>query len=139
VVKGDQVVSGRANDLRFPRGTVTIFSNAGGLNLNGYYIATVNAQFNYHAIVLNLYDHYFEQVKWYENMPTENFKFCQCHILKNSTSYPALIYQPQVETKVEHLQPINQLELLAPLIEHLHYGDVISLNISNAKVTLFDV
>ena len=72
-------------------------------------------------------------------MPAENFKFCRCHILANSTSYPALIYQPQLDTKIEHFQPINQLELLAPFIDNLDYGDVISLDISNAKVTLFDV
>ncbi|MFT6920947.1 MAG: hypothetical protein ACJA2G_003603 [Cognaticolwellia sp.] len=142
VVKGHQVASGRANDPRFPSGTISAqlpFFQALGLDLNGYYLATINAQFNCHAIVLNLYDHYFKQVKWHENMSAENFKFCRCYILANSTSYPTLIYQPQLDTKIEHLQPINQLELLAPFIEHLHYGDVISLVIANAKVTLFDV
>ena len=142
VVKGHQVASGRANDPRFPLGTVGAqlpFFQALGLDLNGYYLATINAQFNCHAIVLNFYDHYFKQVKWHENMPAENFKFCRCHILVNSTSYPALIYQPQLDTKIEHFQPINQLELLAPFIDNLDYGDLISLDISNAKVTLFDV
>lgn len=142
VVKGHQVASGRANDPRFPRGTIGAqlpFFQALGLDLNGYYLATINAQFNCHAIILNHYDHYFKQVKWHKAMPAENFKFCRCHILANSTFYPALIYQPQVDTKIEHLQPINQLELLAPFIEYLHYGDAISLDIEHAKVTLFDV
>ena len=110
-----------------------------GLELSGYYLATINAQFNCHAIALNCYDHYFKQVKWHINMPAENFMFCRCRILTNSRSYSALIYQPQVSTKIEHFQPLNQLELLAPFIANLRYGDVISLEVPNVTVTLFDV
>ncbi|MFT5814584.1 MAG: hypothetical protein ACI9VT_002345 [Psychroserpens sp.] len=142
LVKGHQVASGRGNDPRFPMGTISAqlpFFYALGLDLSHFYPATLNAQFNCHSIVLNHFDHYFKQVKWHDNMAAEDFKFYRCHILLNSTFYPALIYQPQVETKTEHWQPINQLELLAPFIAHVDYGDVLTLVIPNRIITLLDV
>mgnify|MGYP003669010940 CR=1 FL=1 len=139
VVKGHQVASGCANDPRFPKGTIaaqTPFFRALGLELAVFHPATLNAQFNCDAIILKRYDHFFKQVKWHKDVPPEDFKFCRCHILVKSKSFPALIYQPQLVTKKEHLQPLNQLEILAPFIPSVLYGDVLTLDILNATISL---
>jgi len=141
VVKGHQVASGLANDPRFPHGTIHAqipYFKALGLNLIKYYPATLNAKFNYHTITLNHYDYYFTQVKWHQNMPAENFKFSRCRISTQFKSYSALIYQPQILTKSEHMHPMNQLEILAPFIEDIHYGDLLTLEISNQALTILD-
>jgi len=139
VVKGHQVASGQAKDARFPQGTIAAqlaFFQALGLDLTSFHQATLNAQFNCRSIILNHYDHQFKQVKWHTQMPAEDFKFCRCHILANRQSYPGFIYQPQVATKTEHFQPSNQLELLAPYIAHIKYGDTLALVITSSAISM---
>jgi len=139
VVKGHQVASGSANDPRFPHGTITAqlpFFYALGLNLDGFYQGTINAEFNCDDIVLNHYDYQFKQVKWHSKIPAEDFRFCRCHILAKNQSYPALIYQPMKTTKTEHFQAKNQLELLAPFISDVKYGDSLALDITNSAITM---
>jgi len=139
LVKGHQVASGMANDPRFEQGTIAAqipFFNTLGLNLENFHHATLNAKFDCNTVILNRYDYQFKQVKWHAKMPAEDFKFCRCQILVNEQSYPALIYQPQAVTKTEHFQPKNQLELLAPFIAQINYGDVLSLDIPNSDITM---
>lgn len=139
VVKGHQVASGNAHDPRFPQGTIAAqfpFFKALGLDLSSFHLATLNAQFNCHVIDLKLYDYQFKQVKWHQQMPAEDFSFCRCQILANGETYQALVYQPQVVTKTEHFQPKNQLELLAPFIAHVKYGDYLALEISSSAINM---
>lgn len=139
LVKGHQVASGRANDPRFPQGTIAAqmpFFLEFGLNLNHYHRATLNAEFNCNAITLNHFDYQFRQVKWHKEMPAEDFRFYRCKIVVNEQTYPALIYQPQLATKTEHFQAKNQLELLAPFIANIKYGDILALDIDSAAITL---
>ena len=138
VVKGYRVASGLGNDLRFPHGTISaqlpFFKNL-GLDLTGFYLGTLNAKFDCKAIVLNQHDFFFNRLKWHSEMPEENFKFYRCHILYQRFSYSALIYQPQKTTKVEHFQPDNQLELLAPFIQGIGYGDKLLLQTHKDALT----
>lgn len=140
VVKGHQVASGNAHDPRFPQGTITAqlpFFKALGLDLSSFHPATLNAQFNCNAIVLKLYDYQFKQVKWHRQMPAEDFRFCRCQVLANGQSYHALIYQPRVVTKTEHFQAKNQLELLAPFIADVKYGDCLALKIPSTAIAMY--
>lgn len=139
VVKGHQVASGIANDPRFNEGTITAqlpYFKALGLNLEGFHRATLNAKFDCRAIELNCYDYCFKQVKWHADIPAEDFKFARCRIIAHDKCYCALIYQPQVNTKIAHFQQANELELLAPFIKHVNYGDILLLDISNTVLTL---
>ena len=141
LVKGHQVASGMINDPRFPKGTISaqrpFFADL-GLQLDDYHLATINAQFMCSSLLINSFDFHFKQVKWHAQMPAEDFKFCRCSILAFGKSYPALIYQPQTATKTEHFQPQNQLELLAPMITNLSYGDTLALNIRSNMLTFID-
>jgi|TARA_R110001599_G_scaffold19702_2_gene75237 hypothetical protein len=139
VVKGHQVASGSANDSRFPFGTINAqvsHFKALGLDISEFYPATINAEFNSRSITLNHHDYFFKQVKWHDDIPAEDFKFCRCILLKEYTEISALIYQPQFDTKTEHQQPLNQLEILAPYIEDIHYGDLLTLKINKHVITL---
>lgn len=139
VVKGHQVASGMINEPRFPKGSISAqrpFFAALGLPLDNYHLATINAQFLCSSLIINSFDYHFKQVKWHAQMPAEDFTLCHCLLLAFGESYPALIYQPQVATKMEHFQPKNQLELLAPSVSNLSYGDVLALDIPNDLLTL---
>ncbi len=139
LVKGHQVASGKAGDPRFIEGTITAqlpFFRALGLQLTRYHRATLNAEFDCKSITLKQCDYHFKQVKWHPKMPAEDFKFCRCHILVNEKSYSGLIYQPQAITKTEHFQPQNQLEILAPFIQGVRYGDTLMLDISSSAIMM---
>jgi hypothetical protein len=137
LVKGYQVASGLANDPRFPNGTITEqipYFKTLGLNLTGYFPATLNAKFNCRQVALNHPDYYFKNVKWHAHLPAENFKFFNCQLFAKNTAYNGLIYQPQPATKTEHFQPENQIEILAPYIEETHYGDILTIKSSNISL-----
>lgn len=139
VVKGHQVASGRANDPRFPVGTINAQAShfkALGLDISEFYPATINAEFKSKSITLNQHDYFFQQVKWHKYIPAEDFKFWRCNLLKDDTEFSALIYQPQLDTKTEHIQPLNQLEILAPYIKNINYGDLLTLKINKQVITL---
>ena len=139
IVKGHQVASGMANDPRFSKGTIAAqvpFFQLQGLDLEGYHRATLNAKFDCNSIMLNHYDYDFRQVKWHKQMPAEDFRFCRCHIIANGKSYAALIYQPQANTKTEHFHAMNQLEIIAPFIADINYGNILMLDIADTSITM---
>lgn len=126
VMKGHRVASGMANDPRFIQGTITTqipYFKTLGLDLSGYYPGTLNAKFACTEVALKHFDYQFTQVKWHKSMAAESFNFCRCQIINRNKTYKALIYQPVALTKTEHFHPKNQLELIAPLITNVKYGD----------------
>ena len=84
--------------------------------------------------MLSKADYSFQNVKWHSELPAEDFKFFSCQIWFENTAYNGFIYQPQIKTKVAHFQPENQLELLAPYIKNITYGD--TLQISSNSIVL---
>ncbi|SEL14415.1 hypothetical protein SAMN05216262_106124 [Colwellia chukchiensis] len=139
LVQGHRVASGLANDKRFPKGTIAAqqpYFKSLGLDLSPFHFATLNAKFNCDYVQLNTYHYYFKQVKWHQQMPAEDFKFCHCHVVVGEQSVPGLIYQPMPSTKTAHFQPKNQLELLAPFIANLQYGTVMQLEVADFAITL---
>lgn len=139
MVKGHQVASGKADDPRFPVGTIreqAPYFKSLGLNISEFYPGTLNAKFTGSSITLNHHDYFFSGVHWHKEMPAEDFKFCRCTILRGNEKYSALIYQPLLKTKTEHLQPLNQLEILAPYINNIKYGDILTLKIAEHSLSL---
>ena len=73
-------------------------------------------------------------MKWQNTLPVLDFKLSYCQLIVNNSDYKALIYQPQATTKIEHFQADNQLEILAPYINDLKYGD--ELYLTTNKIVL---
>lgn len=139
VVKGHQIASGLANDLRFVAGSINAqlpYFKMLGLNIENFHTATLNAEFDCNTIELNDYDYYFKEIKWHAQMPAEDFKFRRCQVIHQEKSYSAVIYQPQLSTKTEHFKAKNVLEIMAPFIEHISYGDQLTLDIPADAITL---
>lgn len=137
VTKGHQVASGNAGDLRFPIGTIAAqkpYFKKLGLDLADYFCATLNAQFACDKVVLTQANYSFSQVKWHRELAAEDFKFYDCQVIRQHQVYSGLIYQPQIETKKEHFQPENLIEILLPYIKNIHYGD--ELHIISRHLTL---
>ena len=114
VVRGHQVASGKSQDKRFPDGTLKLqepFFKEAGLDLTGWHLATMNLSLlpaTYEIINPRLT---FRQVQWHPDVPPEDFSFMDCRVEDQA----GLIYYPHPETKPEHEQPEDVLEVLLPV------------------------
>lgn len=139
VTQGHQVASGMANNSPFPDGTINLqtpYFKALGLDLAPYFKGTINAQFNCNSIELLKWDLELTNVHWLPNHPSEDFLFAYSEISYKEKRFPAIIYQPRLETKLGHFQPTNTLELLAPKIEGITYGSKATLEIPTQYLSL---
>ena len=135
-----------------------------GLDLSPYYLGTLNlsiAPYHYH---IQQATYSFQNVRWSAIAPPEDFSFFACQltpmrdltsevstdpISANSVSadwvrtdqvsaeqvsYHGLIYYPHPETKPEHFQPPDILEVLAPKIAGVQYGDRFQLTVDRQLI-----
>ncbi len=131
IVKGHGVASGRAGDPRFPEGTLALqwpIFEKNGLNLNGYYRATINISvFPLKPNPINP-THTFKNVKWHADCPAEDFSFFEVSLSVGlSKCVTGLIYWPHPETKPEHFQDPSVIEVTAPKIDEVSSNDSVRL------------
>ena len=141
VVPGHQVASGLASNSPYPNGTIALqkpFFLASGLDLSAIFCGTINAQLNCQKIRLIRWDHECQQVKWLKDVPAEDFRFAKCTIIRCKVRYCAYIYHVVAVSKVDHFQADNVLELLAPKIADLKYGDICTLEMNENMLELFN-
>ncbi len=144
VVPGYGVASGRSKDSPYPAGTIALQAplfRALGLDLDGYFLGTINLSIEPNIFKLAKPDYCFEQLQWIEGFAPETFSFYRCQIqsLTHSLNQPATnawIYYPHPETKLGHFQPNSLLEIIAPPIASLEYGDRLSLSLSSQQIEI---
>lgn len=126
IVQGHRVASGLNGNPRFPGGTVRMqlpFFLERGLDLSGHYPGTLNvsiAPLGYRVIRPR---HTFRAMKWHPTEPAEDFSFFDVTVHRQSAPpVPGYIYFPHPDTKPEHFQKPDVLELLLPWTEGLAYG-----------------
>jgi hypothetical protein len=101
---------------------------ARGLNLAGCHSGTVNVSVAPRRWRLGQPRHTFRGVRWHPVEPAEDFSFADVRLLRPSApSIAGWIYHPHPETKPEHFQTPDILELLLPLVPGLAYGDELLL------------
>jgi hypothetical protein len=124
VVPGYGVASGRALDSPYPSGTIALQAPlfaARGLDLSGFYPGTINLSFDDSRWQLSHPDACFEQLLWTDRHPPETFSFWRVALRWQGQSVPleGLLYWPHPETKRNHHQQPDRLEVLAPWIADL--------------------
>lgn len=131
VVRGHGVASGRNGDPRFPGGTVAMQRPhflARGLDLSALHPGTINVSIAPRAWRLRTPRHTFRAVRWHPVEPAEDFSFADVHLRRpGEPPLAGWIYHPHPETKPEHFQTPDVLELLLPLVPGLAYGDALVL------------
>ncbi|MEM9281586.1 MAG: hypothetical protein AAGA96_07170 [Verrucomicrobiota bacterium] len=139
VVRGHQVASGAAQDPRFPNGTLAMqmpYFLEGGLDLTDWHLATINlsvAPWRYEILAAR---QTFRQVQWHPIESAEDFSFFDCLLNGNA----GLIYYPHPDTKPDHPQPEEVLEVLLPKrVERIEYGISVSLAIDPRQVRFLDL
>ena len=140
VMPGHRVASGRNNDPRFPGGTLAMqrpFFEHLGLNISMFHPGTLNLSMAPHRYCVVAPRLTFRALKWHPTEPAEDFSFFDCHLrVEGGDPVAALIYYPHPETKPEHFQAPDVLEVLAPSIPGLGYGMQVMLGIDPSQMTI---
>jgi len=140
IVPGHQVASGRNGDPRFPGGTLQMqapFFRALGFDLGVYHGGTINVSIAPRTYRVVKAPTTFHKVKWHPVEPAEDFSFFDIRvILPLRTPVPGSIYYPHPETKPEHFQAADVLELLLPFLEGISTGMELTLEIPKEQMLI---
>jgi hypothetical protein len=134
LVEGHRVASGLNGDARFPGGTLrmqTPHFQERGFDISHLYLGTLNASIaplSYRVVKAR---HTFTNVKWHPTEPAEDFSFFDVRVTcPDGTAVAGYIYYPHPDTKPEHFQQPDVLELLLPFVRGLSYGMALRLEVS---------
>ena len=146
VTRGYQVASGKAPDTPYPDSTIKMqqpFFLKRGLDLTHCFAGTLNIDIAPTIWELSAPSYTFEDVNWTPLIPPETFSFSPCQLTFAKTAFSAWVYYPHEETKpqaqdgtISHIQSRSTIEIIAPRIPHISYGDLVSLYLNNKEITL---
>jgi hypothetical protein len=130
VVLGHGVASGRASNSPYPTGSIAMqmpFFKVLGLDLRHCWPGTLNVSIAPHIWELLAPDHCFENLAWTHLHPPETFSFVQVQLSWRGQQTTAWLYRPHPETKAAHHQKPSIMEIIAPRLEGLNYGDAVKV------------
>lgn len=137
IVQGHRVASGLANDSRFPDGTLALQAPhfaAQGIDLTAFYLGTLNLSIAPYRYTIGQPKCTLRGVRWSAISPPEDFSFFDCQLSVNDRTVMGLVYYPHPETKPEHFQAPDILEVLAPQLAGIGYGDRLMIAIDPAQI-----
>lgn len=138
VVTGHGVASGRADDPRFPDGTIRMqvpHFTARGLDLSAFEPATINVSIAPRRWRLVRPDHTFRDVRWHPVEPAEDFSFVAIALVgPDGGRRPAMVYHPHPDTKPDHVQPDDVVEVLAPRLPGIAPGVAVTLFVPSDRI-----
>jgi hypothetical protein len=140
VTGGYGVASGR-NRKKYPRGTIemqTPFFLERGLDLRVYFPGTLNISIEPITWKPNAPWRHFNQVQWFTHHAPEDFSFFQCLLKSNSTVVEGLVYYPSPKTKEVHFHSASIIEVLAPWIDDLAVGDLVSVGVDSSEIEFLE-
>ncbi len=139
VIKGYGIASGTNPDSPYPDGSLVMqqpFFKELGLDLQGFYIATINIDISPYEFELFNPAFKFENLKWYETVPAETFSFSGCIIEYENNKKAGYIYYPHPETKSRDFHSKSTIEITAPYIENISYGARLQVYLNKEEVRL---
>jgi hypothetical protein len=133
VVPGHRVASGLNGDPRFPGGTLRMQAPhflALGFDLGAYHGGTINVSIAPRVYRVVKAPITFRRVKWHSTEPAEDFSFFDVRVMRpDGLPVAGKIYYPHPDTKPEHFQQPDVLELLLPYLEGISTGTELKLEI----------
>lgn len=139
VQPGYQVASGGSDRSPYPAGTIvmqTPIFKALGLDLTSFFPGTLNLSIVPYQFQLIKPEYTFRDVHWAEGFPPETFSFASCHLYFQQKCYDSLIYYPHPETKIGHFQDASVIEVIAPPMVGIQYGDRVELEVNSEQIQL---
>lgn len=142
VTQGHRVASGTNGDARFPGGTISMqrpYFAAHGLALGWAHPATLNLSIAPRSFRTLRATRTIKHLRWHPTEPPETFSFfdCRIHTPENGV-VQGFIYYPHPETKPEHHQPADVLEILAPFMRGIDYGNRLTIEVRRNQIQIDD-
>ena len=141
VKPGHRVASGQAENSPYERGTLEMqlpYFRDLGLDLSNYYLGTLNVSIAPYTFEMRSPQYTFPQVKWHPDYPAETFSFSPCCLIVKNIEYEGFVYYPHPETKIGHFQDPSIIEVIAPKIDNLNYGDRLTLKLRPTEIKLIE-
>lgn len=135
VIQGHRVASQKSE--HYPRGTIEMqlpFFKQLGLDLSSFHLATLNVSIGPGVFSMKNPQHTFRCVRWTSRHPPEDFSFSLCHVIFKGKRYEGWIYYPHPQTKKRHWQDQSTIEIIAPYITGISYGDRVEIEVNAAEV-----
>jgi hypothetical protein len=114
-----------------------------GIDLTSLFPGTVNVSIAPHLFKVKKPKYTFRKVKWNPQYPAEDFSFSGCEIIVRvgarhclAPTYSGWIYYPHPETKIGHFQDESIIEVIAPKIDNLQYGDRLDLKLNKQEIAI---
>lgn len=107
-----------------------------GFDLAPYFEGTLNIDLAPRTFVLAKPAHTFRRVAWTDLHPPEDFSFSRCRIVYGGAEQTGWIYTPHPETKAAHFQPPTMLEVIAPPVPGIGYGDAVELWVPREEIAI---
>lgn len=139
VVAGHCVASG-PSDV-YPYGSLvkqSPFFKALGLNLDSFYLGTINISISPKRWALIKPEYTFKQIAWTNLHPPEDFSFSACRITFHDHRYKGWVYYPHPETKIRHFQDPSLIEVITNRIMGLKLGNQVALEFKTKEISLED-
>lgn len=139
VVRGHGVASGRGADSPYPISSLHLqkpFFKERGLDLAQYFEGTLNLSITPHTFKMQQPQFTFPFVAWTTLHPPETFSFSECRVIYRDATYEGWVYYPHPETKIRHFQDPTIIEVIAPFIPDLDYGDTVEFELNPDEITL---
>jgi len=139
VVEGYRVASGETEDSPYPAGSIALqipHFQARGLDLSRFYPATLNIEIAARGFVMRNAAHRFEQVRWFEANPPEDFSFSRCQVGFRNQMRDGWVYYPHPDTKPAHWQAPNIIEVITSLLDGITYGDAVTLHLDPMEIEI---
>ena len=136
---GHGVASGKGKDERYPEGTLKQqFEHflKKGLDLGNYFRGTINLDISPNSYQIRKPKYFFKNIDWSDYIPPENFYFFDVSLSFKDKTYDGLIYMPDPETKEDHVQIPNMLELILPKIKGLSYGHIVDVTVKESQLEI---
>jgi len=137
VVEGYRVASGPSKD--YPYGSlekqIPLFKER-GLNLERFYLGTLNISIAPATFELAAPEYTFRQVAWTNLHPPEDFSFSRCTLKFKGSEYAGFVYYPHPETKKRHFESDSIIEVISMYIPDIKYGDKLEVQLNPAEVCI---
>jgi hypothetical protein len=137
--KGHGVASGASAVSPYPQGSIAMqapFFKVLGLDLSGCYFGTLNVSIAPLRWQIARPAFLFENVKWTDLHPPETFSFLPCSITHRAVTVQGWLYNPHPETKAAHWQDASVMEIIAPRLDGLGYGEAIDLRFPDGSLII---
>ena len=130
ITQGHGVASGRAANSPYPQGSIAMQAphfKARGLDLAGYFLATLNVSIAPWQWRMLQPTFRFENMTWTDLHPPETFSFLRGELVHHESKVSAWLYYPHPETKAAHWQSRSVMEIIAPRLNALGYAANVTL------------